>query len=91
VVLVCRKCSGNKTLDLRGWLKDRLKQDGHKKEIRIIRVGCLDICPKKRVMALVQPVPGHAGGGCFAVEPEEEGEDFYRQVLKLLEKAPSSP
>ncbi|MDC0711937.1 (2Fe-2S) ferredoxin domain-containing protein [Stigmatella sp. ncwal1] len=88
-VLVCRKCSGNKALDLRRWLKRRLKEDGHEDHIRVLRVGCLDVCPKRRVTTVVQPLPGHAGGGCFVVDPEEEGDDFYLQVLKLL--GPSGP
>jgi hypothetical protein len=47
-------------------------------------MSCMDICPKGRVMAVVPPGPEDAPGGCYAVDPISERDDFYRQVLKLL-------
>lgn len=87
MVLVCKKCSGNDRLDLRHWLEDRLEHDGHEDDIHVLKVGCLDICPKGRVTALVQPCAGQRGGGCFVVDPSSEREDFYRQVLEMLQRA----
>lgn len=84
MVFMCKKCSGHDTLDLRRWLEERLHRDGHDKDIHVMKMGCMDICPKGRVMALVQPGPGHSGGGCYAVEPRDERDDFYSQVLKVL-------
>lgn len=83
-VLVCKKCSGNDTLDLRKWLERRLEAEGHGDEVRVLKMSCMDICPKGRVMAVVPPGPDGLPGGCYAVEPGSEREDFYRQVLKLL-------
>jgi hypothetical protein len=48
VVLVCKKCSGNDTLDLGDWLKERLKRDGLRDEVKVLRVGCMDLCPKPK-------------------------------------------
>ncbi len=84
VVLVCKKCSGNDTLNLRKWLEARLEHEGHEDDIHVLRMGCVDLCPKGRVTALIQPNPGRPGGGCYVVDPAQEREDFYQQVLKLL-------
>ncbi|ATB40633.1 hypothetical protein CYFUS_006084 [Cystobacter fuscus] len=83
-VLVCKKCSGNKNLDLRKWLERRLEAEGHDDEVKVLKVSCMDICPKGRVMAVVPPGPEGSPGGCYAVDPLHEREDFYRRVLKLL-------
>ena len=86
VVLVCKKCDGNDSLDLRSWLRDRLDQDGHEDDIHVLKMGCIDLCPKARVTALLNPNPGQSGGGCYVVEPKSERDDFYQQVLKMLGK-----
>ena len=83
-MLVCKKCSGNKFMDLRKWLEHRLAAEGHGDDVKILKMSCMDICPKSRVMAVIPPGQGASSGGCFAVDPVDEREDFYRQILKIL-------
>ncbi len=65
VALVCRKCTkklhggfGPKLKqDLSKVLRDELKQEGRRRALRIIEVGCLGLCPK-RAVTLVAPGRG---------------------------------
>ena len=49
LVLVCSECDGGHGVDLAHQLKDRVKAAGHKKDIRVARVRCLGICPKRGI------------------------------------------
>jgi predicted metal-binding protein len=53
LVLVCSECDGGHGLDLAQRLKDEMKQAGHKKDVRVARVRCLGICPKRGVAVTV--------------------------------------
>lgn len=58
LVLVCSECDGGRGVDLAQALKDEIKQKiesagGHKKEIRVARVRCLGICPKRGVAVTI--------------------------------------
>nr|WP_239576481.1 (2Fe-2S) ferredoxin domain-containing protein [Archangium primigenium] len=83
-VLVCKKCSGNDKIDLRKWLEHKLRAEGHEDDVHILKMSCMDICPKARVMAVIPPGQGGSTGGCYAVDPVSEREDFYQQILKIL-------
>ena len=60
VALVCKKCSkkldggfGHKHReDLRDVLRDTLKATGRRRDLRIIEVGCLGLCPKQAVTVI---------------------------------------
>ncbi|WP_434380319.1 (2Fe-2S) ferredoxin domain-containing protein [Melittangium boletus] len=83
-MLVCKKCSGNDKIDLRKWLEHKLRAEGHGDDVHILKMSCMDICPKARVMAVIPPGQGGSMGGCYAVDPVSEREDFYQQILKIL-------
>ncbi|MBM7115567.1 (2Fe-2S) ferredoxin domain-containing protein [Archangium primigenium] len=83
-MLVCKKCSGNDKIDLRKWLEHKLRAEGHEDDVHILKMSCMDICPKARVMAVIPPGQGGSTGGCYAVDPVSEREDFYQQILKIL-------
>lgn len=53
LVLVCSECDGGRGVELAGGLKDAMKEAGHKKDVRVARVRCLGICPKKGVAVTV--------------------------------------
>ncbi|MEK9970308.1 MAG: (2Fe-2S) ferredoxin domain-containing protein [Ferrovibrio sp.] len=53
LVLVCSECDGGHGVDLVQRLKDSLKEAGHKKDVRVARVRCLGICPKRGVAVTV--------------------------------------
>ncbi len=60
ILLVCRKCGkklkggfGPKQRDdLKSLLRQTLRAQGHRRDVRVIETGCLGVCPKKGVTAL---------------------------------------
>ena len=66
MVLVCGKCS--RKLDggfgkkgkhgLKDVLRDALKEAGRRRELRVVEVGCLGLCPKRAVTAVSTARPG---------------------------------
>lgn len=53
LVLVCSECDGGHGVELVQKLKDSMKAAGHKKDVRVARVRCLGICPKRGVAVTV--------------------------------------
>lgn len=53
LVLVCSECDGGHGVDLAHKLKDAVKEAGHKKDVRVARVRCLGLCPKRGVAVTV--------------------------------------
>lgn len=53
LVLVCSECEGGYGVELAHNLKDSVKAAGQKKDIRVARVRCLGICPKRGVAVTV--------------------------------------
>lgn len=53
LVLVCSECDGGHGVELTQKLKDGMKAAGHKKDVRVARVRCLGICPKRGVAVTV--------------------------------------
>ena len=66
MVLVCGKCSrklgggfGKKGRhDLKDVLRDTLKESGRRREVRVVEVDCLGLCPKRAVAAISTARPG---------------------------------
>lgn len=56
LVLVCSECDGGHGVELANRLKDSVKAAGHKKDVRVARVRCLGICPKRGVAVTVTGV-----------------------------------
>jgi predicted metal-binding protein len=81
VALVCKKCSGNKKSDLRRWLKRRIKHDGLHQELRVLGVGCLDVCPKSRVTVVVEQ---EGQPPTFLIVGTEEREALYAQLASAV-------
>lgn len=64
-VLICRKCS--KKLDggfgedgretLRAALRERLREVGQRRTVRIVETGCFGVCPKRAVVACLGRQP----------------------------------
>ena len=53
LVLVCSECDGGRGAELTQALKDEMKARDHKKDVRVARVRCLGICPKRGVAVTV--------------------------------------
>jgi len=67
VAMVCGKCSrklhggfGKKRKqDLAHVLRGALKDAGRRRELRVVEVGCLGLCPKHAVTAVTTAQPAH--------------------------------
>ncbi len=78
-MFVCRKCMKRAGAeDLRGALKQELG-----KGVRVVRSGCLKVCPKDRVCVVV-------GGGermrCFLARPDDDLDALVRAVSDALDR-----
>ncbi len=66
IILVCRKCSkrvdggfGEKgRLSLRQALRDALRTRGRRRDVRIVEIGCVGLCPKGAVTTSRASRPG---------------------------------
>ena len=66
IVLVCRKCTrrldggfGKKHREsLRSELKTALRTAGRRRDVRVIEIGCLGLCPKGAVTVAIASRPG---------------------------------
>ncbi|WP_341703990.1 (2Fe-2S) ferredoxin domain-containing protein [Ferrovibrio sp.] len=53
LVLVCSECEGGRGADLADAVKQAMKAAGHRKDVRVARVRCLGICPKRGIAVTV--------------------------------------
>lgn len=82
LLFVCRECSREADgPDLRKYLKKRLREDGLKKEVRVVRADCMGLCPEDGRVSVCEP-----NGDCHAIAACER-ESLY---LRLVERADPS-
>lgn len=80
LLFVCRECSRRSDEpDLRKALKKRLREDGLKKEIRVVRTECMGLCPGEGT-SVCEP-----GGTCSSISGERAREGLYERLVELLE------
>ncbi len=92
IAMVCGKCSrklqggfGKKGKHgLAAVLKDALKAAGRRREMRVLEVGCLGLCPKRAVTAISSAHPGQV----LAVPG---GADPAQVLARLSPAAASTP
>lgn len=66
IILTCAKCSrkleggyGEKGRDtLRSSLNDELRENGQRRQVRVVETKCFGICPRKAVVAVNASHPG---------------------------------
>ena len=69
LVLVCERCFKERIPEedpdkaaeigdfhLRNWLKKRLKEDGHWGKVRAISTSCMDVCARRLVTVVIDPL-----------------------------------
>ncbi len=77
LVFICRKCMKRAVAeDLRDTLKQELG-----KGVRVVRSGCLKVCPKERVCVVVG---GAERMRCFLVRPDEDVDALVHAVSDAL-------
>jgi len=96
LALVCEKCTaqrfvedfpefaGDERLELKRWLKDRLKAEGKWGPIRVVTTSCLDVCARGRVTVLIDPVASGNAQTCLAFEALDR-EAIYERIVAELE------
>jgi len=98
LALVCEKCTaqryvedfpefaGDERLELKRWLKDRLKAEGKWGPIRVVTTSCLDVCARGRVTILIDPVASGKAQTCLAFDVLDR-EAIYERIVAELEPA----
>jgi hypothetical protein len=96
LALVCEKCTaqrfvedfpefaGDERLELKRWLKDRLKAEGKWGPIRVVMTSCLDVCARGRVTILIDPVASGNAQTCLAFDVFDR-EAIYERIVAELE------
>jgi hypothetical protein len=97
LVLVCERCSKERIpeespdvaarigdFDLRGWLKTKLKEDGHWGKVRAISTSCMDVCALGRVTVCIDPKIEGEEPEVLIVDPIEDRDALYKRIVKRL-------
>jgi hypothetical protein len=93
-VLVCEKCyltripeetpelaEGYGDFELHRWLKERCREAGMGKRVRVIRTGCQDVCAIGKVTVSILKSGDHQTLETFEVDPMEDREAIFQRVL----------
>lgn len=95
LALVCEKCSaqrfiedfpeyaGDERLELKRWLKDRLKAEGKWGPIRVVMTSCLDVCARGGVTILIDPIARGGEQRCLVFEALDR-ESIYERIVAEL-------
>jgi hypothetical protein len=102
VAVVCEKCTskrysedfpaaaGDERLDVKGYLKNRLKSEGRWGPIRVVTASCLDVCARGGVTVLIDPLGSPSKSArCLVVDPLTGREELYDAIVAEL--TPESP
>jgi hypothetical protein len=97
VAAVCEKCltgryvedypefAGDERLDLKSYLKGRLKAEGRWGPIRVVTSSCLDVCARGGVTVLIDPIGDPTRRArCIVVDPFTGREDLYEAIVADL-------
>jgi hypothetical protein len=102
LALICDKClnvrfaedvpehAGDERLNLRGWLKERLKSEGYWGPIRVTGTSCLDVCAKGRVTIFLDPVGAGGEQQCLLFDPLQDRELIYETIVRALAPRPAA-
>lgn len=81
LLFVCRDCSRRSDdPDLRKYLKRRLKDDGLKKEVKVVRTECMGLCPDDGRVSVCE-----SGGEPTAISPEADRDVVYLRLVDLVD------
>ena len=97
IAVVCEKCTkvrfpedfpehaGDARLEVKDWLKTRLKDEGRWGPIRVVTSSCLDLCARGGVTVLLDPIGCDAGEShVLVVDPLEGREELYARIVTDL-------
>jgi hypothetical protein len=102
VAVVCEKCTreryvadfpesaGDERLDIKTYLKARLKAENRWGPIRVVNSSCLDVCARGGVTVLLAGLDDAARAPrCMVVDPLDGREALYEAIVSSL--TPRSP
>jgi hypothetical protein len=97
IAVVCEKCTkeryvedfpkhaGDERLDIKSYLKKRLKAEGRWGPIRVVTSSCLDICARGTVTVLIDGLSASAKPPrCVVVDPLHGREELYAAIVDAL-------
>ena len=103
LALVCEKCTaqrfvedfperaGDERLELKRYLKDRLKAEGKWGAIRVVTTSCLDVCARGGVTILIDPIGRGTTQRCLVFDPLDREQIYARIVAELEPKTTKEP
>jgi len=95
LALICEKCTkerfvedfpehaGDERLEIKRWLKDRLKAEGKWGAIRVVMTSCLDVCARGRVTVFIDPIANGAKQRCLVFDALDR-ESIYERIVNEL-------
>ncbi len=96
-VLVCEKCYTTRIPDetpeiaaaigdfrLRDWLKERCREAGFGKRVRVMGTTCQDVCEVGRVTVTILPLSDTAPMETFAVDALEDREAVFQRIRERV-------
>lgn len=96
-VLVCEKCYRVRIPDetpeiaerigdfeLREWLKERCKEAGFGKRVRVIGTTCQDICDVGHVTVTILPLGAGGAPDTLTIDPLEERDAILQRIMEKL-------
>jgi hypothetical protein len=97
VAIVCEKCTkerypedfpesaGDQRLNIKGYLKDRLRSEGRWGAIRVVTSSCLDVCARGGVTVLLDALGDRERSArCIVVDALEGREALYDAIVDEL-------
>lgn len=60
LILICEKCGKRESRSLMDDLKTQIKARGSKREFRVLRTSCMNVCPKRGVTLAVLRTHGES-------------------------------
>ncbi len=92
VALICTKCfdrlpqsfQTSELMDLRSWLKERLRSDGNWDRLRVLTTGCQGICPTDQICMYLQNRNQENSDTVWILNPELNREQLYQELVRYL-------
>jgi len=83
-VWFCTRCFKDTTIaeDLKSDFKNRLRELGRAKDLRVMTSSCLGLCPEKAQGMVILSVDGQPEACSF--NPEQDREQIFQKVLAHL-------
>ena len=76
----CTKSAGG---ELRGWLKDRIREEGLRGEVLAVTTGCQGICPAQGVTVCLAGAQATGAAEMLIVDPKVDRQELWAKIVEL--------